>query len=340
MAVVSSNVTVLLGAGDGLGTLGSPQGSYPGSDFALLDINGDGKLDLVTISPDAHKVGIDLYLGDGRGSFGSPTFLATSQTYTAIVAADLNLDGNPDLILTGGSVSVLDGDGKGGFGAEHAFAAGDGPHNVIVGDWNHDGAPDIAVADSVEGSPSPQSISLLLNRTGDTASLSLSSNPAQYGQPTSVEASIVPTVPGSASPGGTVSLTVGTVQTLQGSLTNGTYSAPLGTVAVGSYSINGSYQGDGNYPPKPFRVLTFTVTKANTTTSVAASAAPGIFGTTINFKIAVMPAFSGVPAGSVTLWEGANLLGTATVDNTGGTNFALNSLSQGNHVLSAQYARR
>ena len=66
MAVVSSNVTVLLGAGDGLGTLGSPQGSYPGSDFALLDINGDGKLDLVTISPDAHKVGIDLYLGDGR----------------------------------------------------------------------------------------------------------------------------------------------------------------------------------------------------------------------------------------------------------------------------------
>ena len=168
----------------------------------------------------------------------------------------------------------------------------------------------------LKGSPSPQSISLLLNRTGDTASLSLSSNPTQYGQPTSVEASIVPTVPGSASPGRHRIVNGGYGTDTARVSTNGTYSAPLGTVAVGSYSINGSYQGDGNYPPKPFRVLTFTVTKANTTTSVAASAAPGIFGTTINFKIAVMPAFSGVPAGSVTLWEGANLLGTATVDNT------------------------
>jgi hypothetical protein len=338
VAVVSSNVTVLLGAGGGLGTLDSPQGSYPGSDFALADINGDGKLDLVTISPDPKKVGIDLYLGDGTGSFGSPTFLSTSQPYTAIVTADLNLDGNPDIILTGTSVSVLDGDGKGGFGAERVFAAGDGPHNVVVGDWNHDGAPDIAVANSVGGSPSPQSVSLLLNRTGDTASLSLTTNPAQYGQPTSVEASLVPTVPGSATPGGNLSLTVGAVQTLQGPLTNGNYSAPLGNAAVGSYSINGSYLGDGNYPPKPFPALTFTVTKANTTTSIVAPAAPGIFGTTINFKIAIMPAFSGVPTGSVTLWDGANLLGTATVDNTGGTNFALTSLSQGDHVLSAQNA--
>ena len=336
VAIASSNVTVLLGKGDGQGTLNPPQGSYPGSDFALIDVNGDGKLDLVTIDPT--KVGINIYLGDGKGSFGAPTFVPTSQPYTAIATADLNLDGNPDLILTANeAVTVLYGDGKGGFGAERVFTTADIPHNVLVADWNHDGAPDIAVANAAGGSPSPQSITFLLNRTGCTASLSLSSNPAQYGQPLTLRASIVPTVPGSATPAGTVSLSVGGGQTLQGILANGSYSAPLANLVPGNYSVTGTYAGDGNYLPKQFPSLTLAVTKANTTTSVSPSASPGIFGTTINFNVTVLPAFSGIPTGTVTLWDGANLLGAATLDNTGSANFALSSLSQGTHVLSAQY---
>ena len=71
VAIEPNNVTVLLGAGDGQGTLKPPVGAYPGSDFALADVNGDGKLDLLTISPNTSAVGVDVYLGDGTGSFGA-----------------------------------------------------------------------------------------------------------------------------------------------------------------------------------------------------------------------------------------------------------------------------
>jgi hypothetical protein len=81
----------------------------------------------------------------------------------------------------GPALAVLYGDGKGGFGAEHLFPVVDGPHVPIGADWNQDGAPDIAVASSIGGSPSAQAISFLLNRTGESATLALSSNPAQYG---------------------------------------------------------------------------------------------------------------------------------------------------------------
>jgi hypothetical protein len=337
VTMATPNVTVFFGAGDGQGTLKPPQGSYPGNDFALADVNGDGNLDLLTISPDANNVGVDIYLGDGTGSFGAPTFVSTSQAYTSITTGDLNLDGNPDLILLGNSaVGVLYGNGKGGFGTEHVFPVVDGPQNPIVADWNHDGAPDIAVANSIGGSPAPQAISFLLNRTGDTASLSLSANSSPYGQPPSLNASIVPTLPGSATPGGSVTLLVAATQ-LQGNLTNGSYSAQLPNLSVGSYAVSGSYNGDGNYLPKAFPTSTLTVTKANTTTSVFSSASPAIFGTTINFKVTVSPAFLGMPTGSVMLLDGANSLGTTTLDNTGTANFQSTSLSQGSHILSAQY---
>ena len=73
--------------------------------------------------------------------------------------------------MAGQAVGVLYGDGKGGFGAEHVFPVLDGPHVPIVADWNHDGAPDIAVANSIGGSPSPQTVSILLNRIGESAEI-------------------------------------------------------------------------------------------------------------------------------------------------------------------------
>ena len=338
VAIEPNNVTVLLGAGDGQGTLKPPVGAYPGSDFALADVNGDGKLDLLTISPNTSAVGVDVYLGDGTGSFGAPTFIPTSQAYSSIATGDLNLDGNPDLILMAGqAVGVLYGDGKGGFGAEHVFPVLDGPHVPIVADWNHDGAPDIAVANSIGGSPSPQTVSILLNRIGESATLASSPNPAQYGQPLSLTASIVPTVPGSATPGGSVSLSVGAIQ-LQGTLTNGSYSTPLTNLAVGSYPVSGSYSGDGNYRPTAFPALTLSIVKAGTTTSISPPAPPLIFGTALNFTVTVSPEFSGVPTGTVSLFDGVNLLGTLPLSTAGSANFVASSLSEGNHTLSAQYS--
>jgi peroxiredoxin len=76
------------------------------------------------------------------------------------VIADINHDGNPDIILAcgtccgsppdplSGHVQVLLGDGRGGFSAPQGspISVGSSARKVAVGDANHDGHPDIFVA--------------------------------------------------------------------------------------------------------------------------------------------------------------------------------------------------
>lgn len=178
-----STISVFTGNGDGtfkrpatLITL-SP-GSKP-SAIDAVDVNDDGHLDLVVANEGSNSVSI--FLGNGDGTFteasGSP--YAVGNSPTAIVSADFNADGIPDLAvansgapftgsngaeITGNSVSVLLGlaDTKGGasgtFGTPTAFAAGNAPTSLVVGDYNVDGLPDLAVADKTDNS-----VSILLN---------------------------------------------------------------------------------------------------------------------------------------------------------------------------------
>ncbi|MFP5246884.1 MAG: FG-GAP-like repeat-containing protein, partial [Thermoanaerobaculia bacterium] len=96
-AASPNTVTVLLGNGDG--TLGTPT-PYPGGSYAEAiatgDFNNDGKTDLVAIA-DA----IVVLLGAGDGTFGAPIvqFAGTFDSSTLAVA-DLNRDGNADLVVT------------------------------------------------------------------------------------------------------------------------------------------------------------------------------------------------------------------------------------------------
>lgn len=87
----------------------------------------------------------------GSGAFGPRTdFAAGTQPFCAAIA-DLNGDGNPDLVtanLTSNDLSVRLGNGAGGFGAKTSFPTGLGPLVVAIGDLNLDGIPDFAVTNS------------------------------------------------------------------------------------------------------------------------------------------------------------------------------------------------
>ncbi len=151
----SDDVTILLGNGAGgfAAAAGSPvaAGSGPLS-ITVADFNGDGKPDLATANSGSDDVTI--LIGNGTGGFapsaGSPAGAGSSPS--AVVMADFNHDGRPDLAVAnnvGDSVTVLLGDGSGSFVQPPGspFGTGSGPYPLAAADFNLDGSPDLAAAD-------------------------------------------------------------------------------------------------------------------------------------------------------------------------------------------------
>jgi hypothetical protein len=141
-------VSIMLGNGQGIfrfpvqASVG--QGPYA---IATGDLNGDGKLDLVTANYDAASVSV--LLGHGDGSFVAHTDFASGAGPNAVAIGDLNEDGKLDLAvanLEAGSVSVLFGNGLGGFTPHFDIATGAGTWTVAIGDLDGDGHLDLVVS--------------------------------------------------------------------------------------------------------------------------------------------------------------------------------------------------
>jgi hypothetical protein len=127
-----------------------PVGKAPGS-IAITDVNRDGNPDIVVANTADETVSI--LLGDGKGHFtsapGSP--FPCGKSPNDIAVADMNRDGNPDLVIANTEtpyITILLGDGKGGFkpSPRSPFATESYPHvhGVAVADFNGDGKPDVA----------------------------------------------------------------------------------------------------------------------------------------------------------------------------------------------------
>jgi hypothetical protein len=128
----------------------APQNLYVGEGpqgVVSADFNGDGKPDLVEVNgyTPAGGAGVTLLLGNGDGTFQPPVTLAGGR-HAALVTADFNGDGVPDLAFTnitatGATVSVLLGNGDGTFRSAGDFA-GDLP-SLAAADLNGDGVIDL-----------------------------------------------------------------------------------------------------------------------------------------------------------------------------------------------------
>lgn len=126
-------------------------GKGPGF-VAIADVNGDGIPDLLVANEDDATVSV--LLGDGKRGFiaaqGSP--FRCNPNPNDIAVADMNGDGNPDLVIANTQtpyITILLGDGKGGFkAAPHspfATTSDPHPHGVAVGDFMGDGKPAVVI---------------------------------------------------------------------------------------------------------------------------------------------------------------------------------------------------
>jgi hypothetical protein len=147
------SVNVLLGtaAGSFATSVASPAGG-PVIAQALWDLNGDGKLDVVTL--DATGSTVHVLLGTGTGAFAAavayPLGSATgSSDRGAIAIGDVNGDGKPDIAAVddrSSTLFVLAGKGDGTFGAAAGFPTAPYPSGLALGDVNGDGKLDVAIA--------------------------------------------------------------------------------------------------------------------------------------------------------------------------------------------------
>ena len=130
-----------------------PVGHRPDS-IAIADVNRDGRPDIIVANMEDETVTV--LLGDGRGQFapapGSP--FACGKAPNDIAVADMNGDGNPDLVIANTGtpyITILLGNGKGGFApAPHSpFATESYPHvhGVAAADFLGNGKPGV-VTDS------------------------------------------------------------------------------------------------------------------------------------------------------------------------------------------------
>ncbi len=184
-----SQISVLLGKGDGTfqapvvtSIIDTPLHSsdvgessrfgFEQSSLVAVDVNGDGKSDLVFSSygpritygnASGPSWTVTVRLSLGNGTFAPANTVATGLAYAVWGAADLNGDGIPDLVLsyqTGTGFAVMLGKGDGTFSSPTLFAVSNGQNAVpiVLDDFNGDGRPDIITTDTVH------SLSIWLNQ--------------------------------------------------------------------------------------------------------------------------------------------------------------------------------
>jgi hypothetical protein len=129
-----------------------PVGNSP-SWVTAADINGDGKIDLISMPGIGNNNSIIIFTNDGLGDFLFASSPGVGSAPASVAAADVNGDGKLDLISANygdATLSVLTNDGQGEFVISGTYAVGNHVYCVIAADVNGDGKLDLITANTAD----------------------------------------------------------------------------------------------------------------------------------------------------------------------------------------------
>ena len=279
-----------------------------------------------------------VYLGDAThsGSTSAPQVVTVSKA-TPVVT--LNSNANPIVspaaatftvyvspTVYGTVVQLLDGQTVAGTGTIttgpitiSAPSLTPGAHSITA----------VSVADA-DGNMNSATSAVVTQTVQSQTTISVNSADASatYGQPVTFTAAVTP-----AAATGTVQFASASSIFGAGTITNGTASITMPSLAPGIMPIQALYSGDGIYLASTSSLWVQTVNKAPTTVSTASSATPSPAGQSINLTAMVSPASA---AGSIQFMDGATVLGTATLSG-GSATLSTSSLAGGSHSITAVY---
>jgi sugar lactone lactonase YvrE/predicted secreted protein len=177
-------------------------------------------------------------------------------------------------------------------------------------------------------------VTVVVQLTPTTTSLSSSVNPVTLGQSVTFTATVSG---GTPRPTGTIEFLDGT--TVLGSSTvnaSGTATFAISTLTFGTQSITANYEGDTDHAVSTSSTLSEKVVEA-ATASLSSSVNPSIFGANVVFTVKITGVGSLIPTGTVIFSDGASTLGTATLNGTGTASLPTATLAVGSHSISVSY---
>ena len=354
-------------------TLGLPRAEQTGHP-AAGSLRGNGIIDLVV--PDSASAHIFVYHGTGSG-LGAASSLVINHTPNLVFLADLDHDGNLDMVATyASSLGFFHGNGDGTFGAEQDFATGNGVGNVVSGDFNNDGVLDLITSNTSDGTASVLLGELSTTATanavyvtgtgsqlvdasypGDaahaaslstTVPLSPSTQAASTTALTTSSAAIqsgasvtftatINPVPTGAGLGTAGFLNNGVLVATEAVLSSGTSTFTTTALRAGTDSITAVYSGNSGLATSTSTPVVETVLTA-TTTTVTASSPSAQYGGSVTLTASVAPVPTGSSLGSATFYQGSTLLGTGTISAGGTASITLTTLPIGTDAVDAVYS--
>lgn len=147
-----------------------------GNDIAAVDVDGDGKTDVVITNELYNLVSVfrNTSAGSGSVSFATRIDIAASSAPRGVFAGDLDGDGKPDLAVannTSGTLSVFRNTSSSGsvsFAGRADYTAGTNPQTMTIADVDGDSRPDLLVTNL-----NSNTLSVFRNTSTSSGSISL-----------------------------------------------------------------------------------------------------------------------------------------------------------------------